>query len=51
MRYDELVENLLLEEEGVEESTMMKTLCLRYEGDFIAMMFEPDDALINKVSP
>ena len=51
MRYDELVENLLLEEEGVEESTMMKTLCLRYEGDFIAMMFERDDALINKVSP
>jgi hypothetical protein len=50
MRYDEIVEKLL-EEEGVEESTMMKTLRLRYEGDFIAMMFEREAALIIKVSP
>ena len=51
MRHDALVEKLLLEEEGVEESTVMKTPCLRYEGDFIAMMFEREDALIIKVSP
>lgn len=51
MRYDEIVEKLLLEEECVEESTMMKTPCLRYKGDFIAMMFEREDALIIKVSP
>ena len=36
---------------GVENSTMMKSPCLRYKGDFIAMMFEKEDALIIKVSP
>lgn len=36
--------------QGVELSTMMKTPCLRYKGDFIAMMFEKADALIIKVS-
>lgn len=30
---------------------MMKTPCLRYNGGFIAMMFEKADALIIKVSP
>jgi len=41
----------LLAEEGVEESTMMKTPCLRYRGEFLAMMFDKADALIIKVSP
>lgn len=36
--------------DGVEESTMMKTPCLRYKGSFIAMMFDKEDALIIKVS-
>ncbi len=35
---------------GVEQSTMMGTPCLRYEGQFFAMMFEREDALIIKVS-
>jgi hypothetical protein len=37
--------------DGVEESTMMKTACLRYRGEFLAMMFDKEDALIIKVSP
>lgn len=36
--------------EGVEESTMMKTPCLRYKGAFLTMMFEEQDALIIKVA-
>lgn len=36
---------------GVEISTMMGTPCLRYEGDFVAMMFDKEDSLIIKVSP
>ncbi len=43
--------NTLLSKEGVEESTMMKTRCLRYKGSFLAMMFDREDALIIKVSP
>jgi len=30
---------------------MMKFPCLRYKGNFIAMMFEKEDALIIKVPP
>ena len=41
----------LLKEDGVEESTMMKTPCLRYKGSFMAMLFEKEEALIIKVSP
>lgn len=41
----------ILQEEGVEESTMMGTPCLRYQGAFIAMIFDKEDALIIKVSP
>lgn len=41
----------ILQEEGVEVSTMMGTPCLRYLGDFMAMMFDKEDALIIKVSP
>ena len=43
--------NAALRVEGVELSTMMKTPCLRYKGDFFAMMFDRQDALIVKVSP
>ena len=39
----------LLKEDGVEESTMMKTPCLRYKGSFMAMLFEKEEALIIKV--
>jgi hypothetical protein len=41
----------LLKEEGVKLSTMMKTPCLRYKGEFLTMIFEKEDALIIKVSP
>lgn len=50
MSYDQAV-NSILREDGVEQSTMMKTPCLRYKGEFLAMMFEKEDALIIKVSP
>lgn len=50
MSYEQAV-SALLQEEGVEESTMMKSPCLRYKGDFLAMMFDKEDALIVKVSP
>ena len=43
--------NAILLEDGVEESTMMKSSCLRYRGSFLAMMFDKEDALIVKVSP
>lgn len=50
MRYEEIVHKIT-QEDGVEESTMMKSPCLRFEGNFIAMMFNKEDALIIKVSP
>lgn len=50
MSYDDVVDKIL-QEDGVEQSTLMKTPCLRFEGNFIAMMFEKEDALIIKVSP
>jgi hypothetical protein len=50
MPYDEIADKIVLEP-GVEISTMMKTPCLRYKGDFIAMMFEKEDSLIIKVAP
>ena len=49
MSYTEAVEKIILEE-GVELSTMMSSPCLRYMGNFIAMMFDREDALIIKVS-
>lgn len=49
MNYDQLVEKIV-QEEGVEQSTMMNTPCLRYKGIFMAMMFEKEDALIIKVA-
>ena len=50
MPYDEIADKIALEP-SVEISTMMKTPCLRYKGDFIAMMFEKEDTLIIKVAP
>ena len=43
--------NKILQEPGVVESTMMKTPCLRYREEFMAMFFEKEDALIIKVAP
>ncbi len=50
MNYYQVVDKII-QEEGVEHSTMMKLPCLRYKGDFMTMMFEKEDALIIKVSP
>lgn len=50
MSYQQAI-NAVLMEDGVEESTMMKTPCLRYKGSFFAMMFDKEDALIVKVAP
>jgi len=50
MSYDRTVDKII-QEHGVERSTMMKTPCLRYNGEFMAMMFEKESALIIKVSP
>ena len=50
MSYDQAIAKLI-QEEGVALSTMMKTPCLRYKGNFMAMMFDKEDALIIKVSP
>lgn len=50
MEYEEIAEKLA-KEPGVEQSTMMKSPCLRYKGDFMAMMFEREDCLIVKLSP
>lgn len=38
-------------ENDVSHSTMMKSPCLRYKGQFMTMMFEKEDSLIIKVSP
>ena len=50
MSYQQAIMALLMED-GVEESTMMKSPCLRYKGQFLAMMFDKEEALIIKVSP
>ncbi len=50
MSYEQVV-NKIIRENDVEQSTMMKTPCLRYKGGFIAMMFEKENSLIIKVSP
>ena len=50
MSYEDVADKMV-REAGVEYSTMMKSPCLRYNGEFIAMMFEKEDALIIKVSP
>jgi hypothetical protein len=45
MPYNKIAE-MLSRQPGVEISTMMQTPCLRYEGDFVAMMFDQEDSLI-----
>lgn len=40
----------VVREDGVSPSTMMKTPCLRYRGQFMTLMFEKEDSLIIKVS-
>ena len=50
MGYDEIADKMA-KESGVEQSTMMKSPCLRYKGDFMAMMFEKADCLIIKIPP
>lgn len=50
MSYEQAIDAMLAID-GVEESTMMKTPCLRYKGAFLGMMFDKEDALIIKVSP
>ncbi|GAA6139739.1 hypothetical protein NBRC116583_34860 [Arenicella sp. 4NH20-0111] len=49
MIFQELVSRFEVEN-GVEQSTMMGTPCLRYKGEFIGMMFDKEDSLIIKVS-
>ena len=48
MNYEDL-EFKFVNEYGVEKSTMMSTPCLRYKGQFIAMMFDKEESLIIKV--
>ena len=50
MIFQDIVEKMTTID-GIEESTLMKTPCLRYKGDFIGMFFDKADALIIKVSP
>ena len=50
MSYAKAVDKVL-QEDGVEKSTMMHTDCLRYRGNFMAMLFDKEQALIIKVSP
>lgn len=47
----QIAEKRLLQEPGVELSTMMGSPCLRYRGAFMAAMFTRGDGLIIKVSP
>ncbi len=49
MNYQQLSEKMS-ESEGVEQSTMMGSPCLRYKGEFVGMMFEKEQSLIVKVS-
>ena len=48
MEYDKIAAKLA-NEPGIEQSTMMKSPCLRYKGDFIGMMFAREDCLIVKL--
>ena len=50
MSYEQAV-SAMLAIDGVEESTMMKTPCLRFRGEFLGMMFDKADALIVKLPP
>ena len=48
MSYQTIADKLS-REPGVEISTMMGSPCLRYNGNFMAMMFDKADSLIIKV--
>ena len=50
MSYAE-IEKKLARLKGVEQSTLMKTQCLRYNGDFFAMELGKVNGLVIKVSP
>lgn len=50
MEIDQIASSFL-SQPGVELSTMMKSPCLRYKGDFVAMVFKKEDTLIVKLSP
>jgi hypothetical protein len=47
----QIAEKRLLQEPGVELSTMMGSPCLRYRGAFMAAIFNRGDGMIIKVSP
>ena len=49
MNYQDAAKRIL-KEPGVEWSSLMKTPCLRYRGEFLAMWFKQANALIIKVS-
>ena len=51
MSYEIIANKIAVKEKGVEHSTMMKSPCLRYKGNFMIMMFDKEDSLIIKVSP
>jgi hypothetical protein len=51
MSYDAIAAKIAAENRDVEISTMMKSPCLRYRGDFMAMDSEKMNALIVKLSP
>lgn len=48
MNYDNLIKKMI-KLDGVEESTMMGTHCLRYRDEFLTMWFERENALIVKL--
>jgi hypothetical protein len=47
----ELTASAILREKGVEVSTIMKSACLRYSGEFLGMIFQRENALIIKIAP
>ena len=49
MSYEQAISTMPAHE-GVEESTMMKTPCLRYKGAFLTMMFDKEAALITNLA-
>ncbi|QKG80457.1 hypothetical protein [Tenuifilum thalassicum] len=48
--FDALKERLL-QIDGVEESTIMRKPCLRFNGDFLAMYLEKNNAIVIKTKP
>lgn len=46
--FEQLMDQMIATE-GAERSTMMGSACLRYQGEFVAMMFDKEDALIVKL--